>query len=71
MNTTEIQANDTIAVRRSSERKFREGLVRDIQVQSFAGFESISALVAFHKTTEVVDLTTADWKLVWRFEESN
>jgi hypothetical protein len=71
MQANEILRNDTIAVRRSNERKFREGLVQDVQVQSFAGFESISALIAFDKTTEVVDLSTANWKLVWRLEEAN
>ena len=71
MQATEIQRNDTIAIRRSNERKFREGLVQDVQVQSFAGFESICAVVAFDKTTEIVDLSTANWKLVWRLEEAN
>ena len=69
MNAAEIQKNDTIAVRRSSERKFREGLVLDVQTQSFAGFESISALIAFDKTTEVVDLSSANWKFMWAAEE--
>jgi hypothetical protein len=69
MNATEIQVHDTIAVRRSNERKSRQGLVLDIRTESFAGFESVIALVAFDKTTENVNLTTANFQLMWRMEE--
>lgn len=71
MNAKEIQRHDTITVRRSHERKFRQGYVLDVQTQSFAGVESVSALVQFDKTTEVVDLATATWKLMWAAEEVN
>jgi len=69
MNANEIQKNDTITVRRSNERKSREGLVLSIRTESFAGFEFVVALVAFDKTTENVNLSNANFKLLWRMEE--
>jgi hypothetical protein len=68
MNANEIQKHDTIAVRRNNERKARQGLVLDISTESFAGFESVIALVAFDKTTESVNLSNANFQLIWRLE---
>jgi hypothetical protein len=68
MNANEVQIKDIILVRRSNEKKFREGVVLDIQTMAFAGFESIIALVAFDKATENVNLDKCEIRLTFRDE---
>jgi hypothetical protein len=69
MNANEIQKLDQILVRRSNERKARLGFVMGIETQQFAGIESVMARVAFDKSTEIVNLSTANFQLYYRMEE--
>ena len=68
MNANEVQIKDMVLVRRSNEKKFREGLVLDIQNMNAFGFESTIALVAFDKTTENVSLDKCEIRLAFRDE---
>lgn len=69
MNANEIQRFDTIKIRRSNERKSREGMVIDVVLDSFAGIDFVQALVDFGKTKEIVDLNTTPFQLMWRGSE--
>jgi len=68
MNANEVQIKDMILVRRSNEKKFRQGLVLDIQTATTFGFELTVALVAFDKATESVTLNNAEIRLAFRNE---
>jgi hypothetical protein len=64
----EIKRFDTILVRRSNETKSRQGIVMSVEVENFAGLESVIASVDFGKKTELVNLTTSTVKLLWAYE---
>lgn len=63
---TDVQIKDLIYVRRSNEKKARVGLVMDIIEQTFGEYIFLIAIVAFSKTTEVVNLSTAEIALDYR-----
>ena len=65
MNAENIERLDRISVRRTNEKKFRNGLVMDIQIQNVFGYESVIAMVAFDKKTELVNLSNAEVRIIW------
>lgn len=69
MNADTIERFDTISVRRTNEKKFRNGMVMDIQIQNVFGYESVMAMVAFDKKTELVNLSNAEVRIVWAAKE--
>ena len=69
MNANEIQRFDTIEIRRSNERKSRQGMVVSVHEDHFAGIDFVNALVDFGKTQEVVNLNNVKFQLIWRGSE--